>query len=77
MPDAAAWSSDAPRPAVLMVRVEEAAEMLGLSRTAMFGLIARGEVKSVKIGSRRRVPVAALHAYVRKIAGEQHGSDAA
>src|ERR1051325_6537516 len=44
----------------LLVSPVEAARRLGIGRTQMFDLIGRGEVKSVKIGKLRRIPVAAL-----------------
>ncbi len=59
------------RPAVVgvgpnrgLLRVEEAAEWLGLSRTKAYELVYRGTLPSVTIGRSRRVPVAALHAFV-------------
>jgi excisionase family DNA binding protein len=59
------------RPAVVgvglnrgLLRVEEAAEWLGLSRTKAYELVYRGTLPSVTIGRSRRVPVAALQAFV-------------
>lgn len=46
-------------PAV-MYRVEEAAQALRLSRSAVYELIRSGRLRSVKHGSRRLVPVCAL-----------------
>ena len=40
--------------------VEMAAEMLGISRSMGFKLIRRGELRSVKAGTRTLVPVAAV-----------------
>ena len=45
----------------------EAARRLGIGRTRMFALIGAGEVRSVKIGRLRRVPVEALNDYVARI----------
>lgn len=42
------------------LRVEEAAEALGIPRTKCFELIASGELPSIKFGRLRRVPVEAL-----------------
>nr|WP_322786040.1 helix-turn-helix domain-containing protein [Nakamurella lactea] len=43
-----------------MLTAEEAAEALGLSRTAVFAMIRSGELQSVKIASRRRIPLTVL-----------------
>lgn len=48
----------------ILLRAEEAARLLGISRTAVFGLIATGELRSLTIGRRRRIPRAALDDYV-------------
>ncbi|RVX45448.1 excisionase family DNA binding protein [Nonomuraea polychroma] len=48
----------------LLVTAAEASEMLGLGRTKVYELIAAGELRSVKIGRSRRVPVQALTAFV-------------
>jgi excisionase family DNA binding protein len=51
----------------LLYRVEEAAEALRLSRTAIYELIRSGRLHTVKAGSRRLVPVAALAEYVASL----------
>jgi excisionase family DNA binding protein len=48
----------------VLYRVEEAAEALRVSRGTLYGLIRSGQLDTVKVGSRRLVPVAALHEYV-------------
>lgn len=55
----------------LMLTVEEAAQQLRIGRTQMFALISAGDVNSVKIGRSRRVPRAALDAYVNQLRDEQ------
>jgi excisionase family DNA binding protein len=45
----------------------EAAELLGVGRSQMFELIARGDVESVKIGRLRKIPREALTAYVDRL----------
>lgn len=57
-------------PAPLLLRVEEAAAMLGIGRTRMFTLIDSGEVASLKLGRSRRVPVDAIRAYVDGLMAE-------
>ncbi|MEV6649958.1 helix-turn-helix domain-containing protein [Streptomyces sp. NPDC051219] len=51
-------------PTLLLLSVEEAARRLGIGRTTCFGLIASGELESVKVGSLRRIPADALAAYI-------------
>lgn len=48
----------------LVLTVEEAADLLGVGRTTMYGLIQDGAVESVRIGRLRRVPADALTAFV-------------
>ncbi|MFI2366609.1 helix-turn-helix domain-containing protein [Promicromonospora sp. NPDC019610] len=48
----------------LLYRVEEAAEALRLSRAMVYEIIRSGELRTVKIGTRRLVPVAALGEYI-------------
>src|SRR5688500_986341 len=52
----------------LLLRVEEAAERLAVSRTTLYGLLASGALPSVHIGRSVRVSVAALEAYVAGLA---------
>jgi len=53
-----------PRP--LLVRVEEAAGMLGIGRTQAWALVACGELPSVRIGKKSvRVPVDGLERWVQ------------
>ena len=51
----------------LLVSPVEAARRLGIGRTRMFALIGSGQVESVKVGRLRRVPVAALDDYVKRL----------
>jgi excisionase family DNA binding protein len=51
----------------LLYRVEEAAEALRISRTQIYALIRCGELRTVKIGGSRRVPVAACTEYVETL----------
>ncbi len=48
---------------VTLLTVEEAALRLSLGRTTLYMLLKAGQIDSVRIGRRRRVPVAALAAY--------------
>lgn len=46
---------------------EEAAQLLTVSRSQMFELIASGEIESIKIGRLRRIPHDALTAYIQRL----------
>jgi len=54
----------------LLLTVEEAAEVLGISRTKVFALIASGAVRSVMIGGSRRVVADGLRDYVSRLSME-------
>lgn len=51
----------------LLVRVNEAAEALGLSRSKVYDLIARGEIPSVRVGNSVRVSTRALEAWLKAL----------
>jgi excisionase family DNA binding protein len=48
----------------LLFRPDEAAQRLGIGRTKVYKLMARGELRSVKIGAARRVSATALADFV-------------
>lgn len=48
----------------LLVRVEEAARLLSLSRSMIYEMMNSGELPSVRCGAARRIPLAALRAWV-------------
>jgi excisionase family DNA binding protein len=48
----------------LLVRVEEAARILSLSRSTIYEMMDAGELPSVRRGMARRIPVAALREWV-------------
>ncbi len=48
-------------------KVEEAAAELNISRAKMFELLKTNEVESIKIGRSRRIPAAALVAYIERL----------
>jgi excisionase family DNA binding protein len=52
--------------AVELVKVTEAAEMLAISRAAVYVLMDRGELRYVKLGRSRRIEVEAIQELVRK-----------
>ncbi len=54
-------------PDPLLYKPEPAAEALGIGRSKLFELIAAGEIETVQIGRSRRIPRAALEAYVQRL----------
>ncbi|MGY4644418.1 helix-turn-helix domain-containing protein [Cellulomonas sp. URHB0016] len=52
---------------LVLYRVEEAAQALRLSRSITYELIRSGQLRTVKIGTRRLVPVQALVEYVASL----------
>ena len=50
----------------LLLTIEEAARALSLSRSLLYDLLMSNQIVSIKIGRSRRIPVAALMAYVQK-----------
>ncbi len=50
----------------LLLRVEEAARRLSLSRSAMWSLVSSGSVPSIHVGRARRIVAADLEAWVTK-----------
>ena len=51
----------------LLLTPLEAAKTLGIGRSKLYELLARGELASVYIGACRRVPLDALRAYVDEL----------
>jgi excisionase family DNA binding protein len=51
----------------LLLRPEEAADVLGIGRSKLYELLAAGVIESVQIGSSRRVPVEGLHDFVQRL----------
>ncbi len=49
----------------VLLTVEDAAQALALGRTKVYELVETGELRSVKIGRSRRIPVQALDEFVR------------
>ncbi|MHB1533917.1 MAG: excisionase family DNA-binding protein [Acidimicrobiales bacterium] len=46
------------------VSVDDAAQLLGLGRSSLYELIETGRIRSVKVGSRRLVPMAAIDEFL-------------
>jgi excisionase family DNA binding protein len=50
-----------------LYRIEEAASQLGVGRTFLRGLIAKGEIKTVKLGRATRIPATEIQRFVAKL----------
>ncbi len=57
----------------LMVDVETAAEMLSVTRSLLYVLIARKRICSIKIGKSRRIAISELHRFVQAEMAAQNG----
>lgn len=51
----------------LLFKPEQAAVVLGIGRSKVFELMARGDLASVQIGRARRIPRESLEDYVRRL----------
>lgn len=60
-------SNDSKASAPLLLRIEDAAQRLGIGRTLMYSLVMRGEVESVPVGRLRRIPAECLNEYVQRL----------
>lgn len=53
----------------LLLKPEEAAEVLSIGRSKVYELMGSGELASVRIGTSRRVPTEALVEFVSRLRG--------
>jgi excisionase family DNA binding protein len=56
----------APELMKVLLTVEEAAHKLSIGRTTCYGLMKRGELRYILIGSERRIPVDAVGEFVSR-----------
>lgn len=61
----------------LLLRIEEAADRLGIGRSLMYRLVLSGEVESVPVGRLRRIPCEALTDYVERLRREAEAASTA
>ena len=54
----------------LLLRIEEAAQRLGIGALARYRLALRGEVESVHVGRLRRIPAECLSEHVERLRQE-------
>jgi len=59
----------------LLLTVDEACESLHLSRPVVYQLINSGRLRSIKIGTARRIPIDALRSYVQDALDAQESGD--
>lgn len=60
--------TERPRVPAVLYRVDEAADAMRLSRSMIYELIRSGQLRTVKLGRRRLVPVDALNEYLDGLA---------
>jgi excisionase family DNA binding protein len=60
----------------LLIKPEEAARAISVSRSTLYDMLARREIESVSIGRSRRIPVAALRRWVEAQASRQNANTA-
>lgn len=58
-------------------KLDAAGQRLGVGRTALYGLINSGQLRSVKIGRSRLVPESAIVEFISRIEADAVGGDAA
>ena len=62
------------QPEKLLLRIEEAAQRLGIGRSLMYELVLSGAVESVPLGRLRRIPSECLVEYVARLREESSAS---
>lgn len=50
--------------------IDEAARVIGVARSTLYEIAARGEIESFKLGRRRLILVKVLDAYINRVAKE-------
>ena len=56
-----------------LLSVERSAEILGVSRTTVFGLLGSGELTSMRVRGRRLIPMSAVNDFLRRAASAPLG----
>lgn len=54
----------------IALSIEQAGEVLGISRAAVYKALARGDLPSLRVGGRRLIPRSAVQALVEKANAE-------
>jgi excisionase family DNA binding protein len=55
----------------VLLTIEEAADLLSLGLSSVYALVLNKQLRSIKVGRSRRVPLAALHQFVERQLQEQ------
>jgi excisionase family DNA binding protein len=58
---------------VVLLTPEQAADALGIGRWKLHDLLRQGRLRSLRIGSCRRIPTAALSEFIAELEREQTG----
>ena len=59
---------------LLLLDVEQACKRLGIDRSKLYPFLLSGELRSITIGRRRKIPVQALEEFIRKLDALQNGA---
>jgi excisionase family DNA binding protein len=59
----------------LLLTVKQAADLLGMGRSTVYELIDAGELRSVKRGASRRIPLKAIHEYIDRLLADNDGTE--
>ena len=51
----------------VLYRIDEAAELLSISRSRVYELVRSGQIRTVKVGKSHRVPARSLDEYVARL----------
>ncbi|WP_175651432.1 helix-turn-helix domain-containing protein [Pseudomonas sp. Marseille-P9899] len=54
----------------LALGIDDAARVIGVARSMLYEIVARGEIESFKLGRRRLILVKNLDAYINRVAKE-------
>jgi excisionase family DNA binding protein len=57
-----------------LLSIDDAAKALGIGRTALYGELMRGELRSMKVGRRRLIPLTAIRQYIASSSDSQAGA---
>jgi excisionase family DNA binding protein len=57
----------------LLLRPEEGADAIGVSRARMYELLAQGAIRSIKVGRARRIPLVELQEWITRELAAQSG----
>jgi excisionase family DNA binding protein len=55
----------------LLLDINETAELLGLGRSHVYRYVLRGELRSLKLGRRRKISIESLHEFIRNLQAEE------